>query len=328
MRLVDLWHFLLHQPAGRVVLAVAALVAAKFVMDLLVAVNHWLFASERAPIRALLPERRVGLTVNAVLLSIIRYVIYFVVVGWILRQFGVRPGTYLASVSFVAIALGFGSQGLVQDVVNGFFLIFERQMDVGDLVTLDGQTGVIEDFGLRLTRIRGYDGSVTTLPNRSISQVVNYRDTLVQATLDVALPAGASDDLPAKVAAALRQSGETVAQQFAGIVRGPVRLSAWHPFATGGGFVRARLAIWPQQVWVSEGQWLPRLQQTLAAAGLDPSAYQVAVHYFAAQPRGPEPELPLRRRRRAERLPGARTAAPGPGAQTTPRDRGASLPGK
>lgn len=80
----------------------------------------------------------------------------------------------------------------MQDVVTGFFLVFENQMDAGDMVVLNGQTGIVEDFGLRLTQVRLYDGGQAIIPNRSIGQVINYRSGALVATVDVVLSQGAT----------------------------------------------------------------------------------------------------------------------------------------
>jgi len=283
----EIRHALAQAVALHALVAVLTLVAAKYVMDLVAAINRWLLVGERAPMRPVLGDRRVALTVNTVLVSIVRYVLYFVLIGWILQQFGIKVGTYLASVSFVAIAVGFGTQGLVQDVVTGFFLMFERQVDVGDMVTVNGQTGVVESFGLRLTEVRVFDGSVVTIPNRSILHVSKFRSGASLAAVDVAVAADLTPALRATVAGALRASGDGIALQFAGIVQGSMSLGPWVELGGGAAYLRARLALWPAQTWVVEGQWVPRLQAALGAAGLQPLQYQIAIHYHSADASGP-----------------------------------------
>ena len=78
-------------------------------------------------------------TLHYLFLSVLKYIIYFTAIGFILSEIGVNYTAYLASLSVVGLAIGFGSQGLVQDIVTGFFLIFEGQFDVGDMVEISGQ---------------------------------------------------------------------------------------------------------------------------------------------------------------------------------------------
>lgn len=295
-----LWHFLVETKRGNVLLGLIALVVAKYLLDLVARIAHWVLVGNRAAQRAMRSDRRVGLTINTVLISLARYLVYFVMVGWILITLGVHLSQYLASVSFVAIAIGFGTQGLVQDVVTGFFLIFERQMDVGDMVILNGQTGIVKDFGLRLTEVRLYDGGRALIPNRSIGQVINYRSGALVATVDVVLTAATGRR--EMVADALRRTTTEIVNEFSGVVRGAPTHVPWTDADGDGGFTRARLPIWPGQTWLVDGHWVPRLKARLAAAGLEEAQYQVAVHYYAEGPladpaQGPHwPHLTLPRR--------------------------------
>lgn len=277
-------HFV-HSKPGDVLLAVLALIAAKYLLDMVGRINYWLLVGNRAAQRAVRADLRVGLTINTVLISLARYLVYFVLLGWVLTTLGVSLSHYLASVSFLAIAIGFGSQGLVQDVVTGFFLVFERQMNVGDMVVINGQTGIVEVFGLRFTEVRLYDGSRALMPNRMISQVINYRAGAVLATLDV-VATGADAQRRAVIVEALHRTTAEVEVEFAGVVRAPAVHLTWTETGVDGGFARSRLAIWPGQTWVVDGQWVPRLKARLAAAGVDEAQYQVAVYYGADPPAG------------------------------------------
>ena len=255
-------------------------------LDLVAAINRFLLVGNRRARRAMAEDRRVGLTVNALLISLTRYFVYFVLVGWILGTLGVNLTHYLASVSFIAIALGFGVQGLVQDVVTGFFLMFERQVDVGDLVTINAQTGIVEDFGLRFMEIRLFDGSRALIPNRAILQVNNYRSHGVRATIDVAL-SGALAGRRDVVLSAQQGVATDIEREFAGVVITPASFVPWTDGTGGGGFVRAQLAIWPGQTWVVDQQWTPRLTARLTAAGVEAAQFQIVVHYHGEHTTNP-----------------------------------------
>ena len=298
----DTTTFFVQSRPGHVLVGLIALLVVKYVLDASGRLSRRLLGRERTGPPLVFGDRRVGLTVNTVLLSVVRYIGYFLLFGWILTQFGVRPSQYLASVSFVAIAVGFGTQGLVQDVVTGFFLIFERQLDVGDMVVVSGQTGIVEDFGLRLTRLRLADGGHVILPNRSISQVINYRAGSLQATVDVGFPSDLGPERREAACAALAAASQRVAQQFTGAARGAAQVQPWVDQGACGGYFRLRLPLWPGQTWLVDGQWVPRLQAELTAQGLDPAHCQLAAHYDSPAP--PPPPSGLRwlrpRARRAD----------------------------
>ena len=107
--------------------------------------------------------------------SITIFVIYFAAFGLVLKEFGVSLTAYLASASVMGLAIGFGSQGLVQDVVTGLTLIFSNLFDVGDMVEISGQTGIVRSIGMRFTILENYFGAEIFIPNRTITNVVNYQ---------------------------------------------------------------------------------------------------------------------------------------------------------
>jgi small conductance mechanosensitive channel len=89
----------------------------------------------------------------------------------ILSELNVNTGSILAGVGVVGLAVGIGAQGLVKDVVNGFFILFEDQFAVGDYVNIAGVTGTVEDMGLRVTKIREATGDLHIISNGEITQV-------------------------------------------------------------------------------------------------------------------------------------------------------------
>ncbi|GGE77303.1 mechanosensitive ion channel family protein [Priestia taiwanensis] len=105
--------------------------------------------------------------------NIVYYVIYFIAIVTILGLFGIELGPILASAGVLGLAIGFGAQGLVKDIVTGFFILFENQYGVGDKVRINGIEGAVEELGLRTTKIKGDNGEYFYLSNSSITQVAN-----------------------------------------------------------------------------------------------------------------------------------------------------------
>ena len=112
-------------------------------------------------------------TMAGVIGSVGKFAIFFVASLEILSQLGFNLGPLLASAGIAGLAIGFGAQTLVKDVINGFFILLENQYDVGDTVRAAGVKGSVEDMSLRRTVLRDDDGTVHTIPNSEIKLVSN-----------------------------------------------------------------------------------------------------------------------------------------------------------
>jgi small-conductance mechanosensitive channel len=123
--------------------------------------------------------------------------IYFVTGIQVLARLGIPITSLVAPAAIAGVALGFGAQRVVQDILAGFFIITERQYAFGDLIrisnlgTTTGVTGTVESVSLRVTNIRTVDGEVVTIPNGQITQVTNLSRDWARAVVDVPLPATA-----------------------------------------------------------------------------------------------------------------------------------------
>ena len=187
----------------------------------------------------------------------------------------------VASLSVVGLAIGFGSQRLVQDIVTGLFLILDNQFDMGDMVEIGGQTGVVTELELRTTRLRNYLGQTVVIPNRNIALVSNYRRGALKTVIDVA----AQDSEQAAVMASELEaiSGE-LARQFQGTIFFPPDPPTVVSLQTGEHFVRIVLDLWPQQQALVDSQIVPRLRELLAARELQIPNDRVAVFYRIPEP--------------------------------------------
>ena len=114
-------------------------------------------------------------TLSKLLRSAVTGVVWFLAAIQILKVgLGVDVTSILAAAGVLGVAVGFGAQSLVKDVITGFFLLFENQFSVGESVTIDGFTGTVLELGLRSTKIKSGEGDVLTIPNGSIVKVVNH----------------------------------------------------------------------------------------------------------------------------------------------------------
>ncbi len=131
----------------------------------------------------------------AQVLTWIAIVLVYCVTGvLIIERLGIPVTSLVAPATVVGVALGFGAQRIVQDLLAGFFIIAERQFGFGDVVRISalgsvtGVTGTVEDVSLRVTRLRTADGEVITVPNGQIVQVTNLSRDWARAVVDVPLP--------------------------------------------------------------------------------------------------------------------------------------------
>ena len=119
--------------------------------------------------------------------SFLIFSFYFAAVGFLLTELGVPIAAYLASASIIGLAVGFGSQGLVQDLVMGLTSIFSDVYDIGDMIEIGGQVGMVSRIGLRFLEIENPMGARVMLPNRSITSVINYRRGYIRCIVDITL---------------------------------------------------------------------------------------------------------------------------------------------
>jgi moderate conductance mechanosensitive channel len=119
-----------------------------------------------------------------------------------LPEFGFDVTPFEAAAAVGSVALGFGAQNLVKDIINGFFIIIEDQFVVGDLIQLNGETGRVEYLTLRRTVVRNFSGAIVTIPNSLVGQVANLSRDWSQTFVDLTVP---SDEMVGRALATLEK---------------------------------------------------------------------------------------------------------------------------
>jgi len=159
-------------------------------------------------------------TVEALFRSICKYAIYIVAVIAILRIWQVDTRSLIVGSAIVGGAIGFGAQGLIQDIITGLSLLFESQLAVGDWVEIGGKAGVVEEVGLRAVKIRDALGQRHIIFNRSISLVSNYTARAVALHVDLVVPEG---DRAEQLRSRLEEMSETLGRDRSRFV-GPLEI--------------------------------------------------------------------------------------------------------
>jgi len=119
-----------------------------------------------------------------------------------LPEFGFNVTPVAATAAVASLALGFGAQTLVKDLINGFFIVFEDQFVIGDLIQLNGETGRVEHLTLRRTLLRSASGAMVTIPNSLVGQIANLSRDWSQTFVDVTVP---SDEMIGRALATLEK---------------------------------------------------------------------------------------------------------------------------
>lgn len=123
-------------------------------------------------------------TITKLFERIIKIALIFIGVTIIMSVFGISIAPILATLGVFSLAIGVGAQNLVKDIINGFFIIFEDQYSVGDLVEIEGIEGIVEDVGLRVTKVRDFGKILHIIPNSNISIVSNKERANVRTRID------------------------------------------------------------------------------------------------------------------------------------------------
>jgi len=279
----------------RLILIVVLAVSVHLLVRILRRVGEWIIYRNQARKGPLdfMTQQPKFITVTPLIVSTITFAIYFFALGFFLQEFGVNLTAYLASASVIGLAISFGLQGLVQDVISGLTMIFWDAMDVGDMVEIAGTVtvvGRVEEIGLRFTKLRNFYNQEIFIPNRTIANVSRFPQGGVDAYADPQIPFGVDQE---QAIALIRNCAHGMWVQFGAIILSEPALGKVET-AEGGGwnFLRVHFKLWPGQGSLIETTFRQQLVRALKA--LDPgyADWQVPVTYRAMA--GAKPAEPWR----------------------------------
>jgi len=225
------------------------------------------------------------------LLPLLRRVIsiaLFTFVGLIvLSEIGVDTAPLLAGAGVVGLAIGFGSQALVRDIITGLFILIEDTISVGDVVTAGGHTGVVEDISIRTLRLRDVEGSVHTVPFGDVTSVINMTKDFSYALLDIGVAYREDTD---HVSRLIQEVAEDLAKdpEHGEKLLEPVEIFGVNELADSAVIIRARLKTKPVLQWGVKREMLRRLKKRFDAEGIEiPFPHQTL--YFGVDKDGTAP---------------------------------------
>jgi len=189
----------------------------------------------------------------------------FLVAGLIcLSKIGVNAAPLLAGAGVLGIAVGFGSQKLVQDIITGLFLLLEDAMQVGDVVSLASMTGTVERLSIRTIRLRGGDGSINIIPFSAVTTVTNMTRDFGYAQISIQV--SYEEDLP-RVYAVLTDIARTMRKEpaWGAMIRDDLQIFGLDQFGASALVITGQIRTGPGQHWAVRREFYARVKQRFEA---------------------------------------------------------------
>ncbi len=194
----------------------------------------------------------------------VRYVLMLVIVAvavmTILRELGIDIGPILAAAGIVGLAVGFGAQSLVKDVISGFFILIEDQIRVGDVVSIGDKGGLVEKVSLRTTVLRDLAGNVHYVPNGHINVVTNMTKDFSRYVFDVHVAYREDVDEVIKVIKDIDEELRST-PEFKDDILEPIEILGLDQFASSAVVIKARTTTLPIKQWKVGREFNRRLKK-------------------------------------------------------------------
>lgn len=186
----------------------------------------------------------------------------------ILREIGIDIAPVLASAGILGLAVGFGAQNLVRDVISGFFIILENQIRIGDVAIINGTGGLVERVNFRTIVLRDLGGVVHVFPNGTINTLSNMTRDWSAFVLDVGVAYKEDTD---RVVELMKQVGAELQQdeQFGPLMEGDVEIFGVDKFADSAVMIKGRIKTKPIKQWDVGREYLRRLKKSFDANGIE-----------------------------------------------------------
>ena len=207
-------------------------------------------------------------TLSRVFAQTVTALIIFIVFFMILSEVDIDIAPLLAGAGVVGLAIGFGAQNLIKDILNGIFILMEGQYDVGDVVKVAGIAGLVEDINLRRTVLRDLDGIVHNIPNGEITTSSNYTEDLSRVNLNIRV---AYEEDVDRCIAVLNKVGEELSKDdlFGPMILTPPRVLRVDNFADSGVEIKILGDVKPLKQWDVMGELRRRVKNTFDKEGIE-----------------------------------------------------------
>ncbi len=251
-----------------IVIAVGATIVVRV---LHLAIEQLQFKVGRGHAKTDLEWQRRAATISGLLESLVSAVVGFLAVLMLLRELSIDIMPILTGAGIAGLAIGFGAQNLVRDVISGFFLILEDQVRVGDLVKINGVGGVVEQINLRTIVLRDGEGGVQVFPNGTVGSLANLSKHYAYAVVDVR--AAYTEHLD-RVMATLAEIGASLQRDpaWAPLLLASLEITGVESIADGFSVIRVRFKTQPLNQGKVANELRRRIVSTFVARGIRPYA--------------------------------------------------------
>ncbi len=207
-------------------------------------------------------------TLGSLLRTVTVILILLVAVMMSLSELGVQIGPMIAALGIGGLAIGFGAQNLVRDIISGFFIIVENQIRVGDVVNINGKGGVVERITLRIVRLRDLHGSVHYIPHGQITLVTNMTKDYGRYVFDVGIAYRENVD---EVIEILKEIGDQLIQDpdYRDVIVEPLEIMGLDRFEDSAVIIRARITTRPIQQWRVGREFNKRMKKVFDERGIE-----------------------------------------------------------
>jgi small conductance mechanosensitive channel len=222
-------------------------------------------------------------TLGRILQKALSILVTTMAVLMILREVDIDITPVLTGAGIAGLAIGFGAQTLVRDVISGFFLIVEDQVRVGDVAVVNGQGGLVEEVNLRTIVLRDESGTVHIFPNGEVKTLANMSKDFAYYVITVALPYDVDID---EAVAAMRDAAARVADdpEYKPHILEPLDVYGVDAFEQGQLVLKARIKTVPQKQWFVGREMRKRITRVFAERGIHMAAPQVVVRESKGRP--------------------------------------------
>lgn len=205
-----------------------------------------------------------AITIGEVLKSVLKYIVYCVGIGAMLAD--VIKQIPVAVASAGGFAIGIGAQSLVKDLINGFFILFEDQYGVGDHITIDEFTGIVESIGIRTTIIRDFTGDLHLIPNGSVLEVTNHSRGDIRFIVDVEIAYEENIDETIQL---IKNVSKSFEEKHSDKLRGPIDVLGVLSLNASGVTIRTIGRSAPLSQWEMERELRKDIKIALDKAGIE-----------------------------------------------------------
>lgn len=255
-------------PGLRILFVLGGAFALVRILHLLIARFAVVTVPRKGPLAEITERRKRTDTLSGLLRMVSTSVVMSVAVLIAIRELGFDIMPILTGVGIGGLAIGFGAQNLVRDLITGFFIILENQVRVGDVAIINGTGGFVEEIRLRTIVLRGLDGTVHVIPNGAITELSNMTEDFSYYVIDLGVAYKENVD---RVMDVLKEIGEELQNDpaFADKILGPLEILGVDDFADSAVIIKVRIKTTPIQQWTVGRELRRRIKNTFDAQGIE-----------------------------------------------------------